>query len=88
MVTQEILIQKILNHLNGHLSQSDLVHWAETAFVELTESNTDVPNEEILLNALTYIGAGDNPGFPLTWEVLSGFLEELGTKVRVIAEAS
>ena len=35
-----------------------------------------------------YIGAGDTPGFPLTWEVLSGFLDTLGMKVRVIAEAT
>ena len=37
MITQDIVIQKILDHLNGHLSEAELVHWAEDAFVTLTE---------------------------------------------------
>jgi hypothetical protein len=54
--------------------------------VALSESDEDIPNEENMLDVLSYIGAGDNPGFPLTWSVLSEFLERLGTRVRVIAE--
>lgn len=77
----------ILDHLNGKISQDELVDWAENAFVELTESNTDLPDEEMLLNTLAYIAAGNSQGFPLSWTVLSGFLENMGTKVRVIAEA-
>jgi hypothetical protein len=88
MITQEIVVQKILEHLNGTLSEIELVHWAENAFVSLTKSDTDIPNEQIVLDTLMYIGAGDSPGFPLTWEVLSGFLEQLGTRVRIISEAS
>ncbi|MCA0458980.1 MAG: hypothetical protein LCI00_33835 [Chloroflexi bacterium] len=87
MISQTIISQKILDHLNGKLSQEELVTWAENAFVELTESDTDIANEEMLLDTLAYIGAGDSPGFSLSWVVLSGFLERMGTKVRVIAEA-
>ena len=87
MITQSIISQKILDHLNAKLSQEDLVAWTENAFVELTESNIDADNEPVLLDALAYIGAGDSPGFPLSWAVLSGFLGAMGTKVRVIAEA-
>ena len=87
MITQTTISQKILDHLNGKLSQEDLVAWAEKAFVELTESDVDADNEQVLLDALAYMGAGDSPGFPLSWTVLSGFLEAMGTKVRVIAEA-
>jgi len=88
MITQEMVVQKILAHLNGALSETELVHWAEDAFVLLTESNADIPNEQAVMDALMYIGAGDSPGFPLTWEVLSGFLEQFGTRVRVVSEAS
>jgi hypothetical protein len=88
MITQEMVVQKILAHLNGDMSESDLVHWAEDAFVTLTESDEDVPNEQVVMDALMYIGAGDTPYFPLTWEVLSDFLEQLGTKVRVIPETA
>lgn len=87
MITQTLVSQKILDHLNGKLSQDELVTWAENAFVELTESNLEVDNEQVLLDALGYIGAGDSPGFPLSWAVLSSFLEAMGTKVRVIASA-
>jgi len=87
MITQTIVSQKILDHLNGKLTQEDLVVWAENAFIELSESDAEVDNEQVLLDILGYIGAGDSPGFPLSWEVLSGFLGTMGTKVRVIAEA-
>jgi hypothetical protein len=87
MINSKLISQKILDHLNGRLSQDELVHWAEDALVQITESDTDFPNEDLMLNALAYIGAGDSLGFPLSWEVLSGFLEAMGTKVRVIAEA-
>jgi hypothetical protein len=40
-----------------------------------------------MMRILGYLGAGDSADFPLTWEVLSKFLEQLGTKVRVIADA-
>jgi hypothetical protein len=88
MSTQGDVIKKILAHLNGDMSEKALVHWAEDALVSLSESDSDTPNEAVLMEILGYIGAGYSPGFPLTWEVLSGFLEQLGTKVRVIPEAS
>jgi hypothetical protein len=87
MITQKLVAQKILAHLNGELTETELVHWAEDAFMILSESDEDVPNENVILDVLAYIGAGDTPGFPLTWSVLSEFLEQLGTKVHVIAEA-
>ncbi len=88
MITQETIARKILAHLNGDLTEIELVHWAEDAFVELTESDQDLPNEETLLDILGYLGAGDAPGFPLTWAVLSDFLARLGVRVRVVSEAA
>jgi hypothetical protein len=88
MITQETVAQKIIAHLNGEITEKELIHWAEDAFVIFSESDADIANEKQVMDALMYIGAGNSPGFPLTWEVLSGYLEQLGTKVRVIAEAS
>ncbi len=83
--TQDVVAQKIIAFLNGEIAETDLVHWAEDAFVELSESDADVPNESALLDILAYLGAGDTPDFPLTWSALTDFLEQLGVKVRVIA---
>lgn len=86
MVTQETVRAKILAHLNHALSEQDLVQWAEEALLALTESDEDVPEEETIMEILTYLAAGDSPGFPLSWSVLSDFLQQLGTRVRVLVE--
>jgi hypothetical protein len=88
MITQELVVEQIMAHLNGKITESELVHWAEDALFELTESDADVPNEDAVIDVLTYLGAGDTPGFPLSWSVLSEFLKQLGVKVRVVAEAA
>ena len=69
--------QEILDYLNGYIDRLALVHWAEDALFELSESDEDVPNEQALMHMLGYVGAGDSAGFPLTWDVLSDFLEEV-----------
>jgi hypothetical protein len=74
--------------LNGELTEEELVHWAEDAFVTLSESYTGLANEGTIIEVLGYIGAGDTPGFPLTWSVLSKFLKQLGTRVRVVPEVA
>ncbi|GAB4463026.1 MAG: hypothetical protein Kow00120_29630 [Anaerolineae bacterium] len=86
MVTREIVVEKILDYLNGRIDRLALVHWAENALFALSESDQDTPNEKTLMHVLGYIGAGDSDGFPLTWEVLSSFLEQLGVRVRVVSE--
>lgn len=86
MVTQAAVVEKILDYLNGRVDRLTLVHWAEDALFTLSESDQDVPNEKTLMHVLGYIGAGDSEGFPLTWDVLSSFLEQLGVRVRVVSE--
>jgi hypothetical protein len=88
MITQELVIETIMAHLNGKITETELVHWAEDALFELTESDADVPNEDAIMDVLTYLGAGDTPGFPLSWSVLSEFLRQLGVRVRVVTEAA
>jgi hypothetical protein len=88
MITQEVVAQKILDYLNGELDLMTLVHWSEDSLFSLSESDEAIPNEQTLMRVLGYLGAGDSADFPLTWEMLSQFLEQLGTRVRVIGEAS
>lgn len=52
--------------------------------MELSERDDEF--EPTLLDILGYIGAGDTPGFPLSWGVLSGFLDQLGVHVRVVSD--
>lgn len=84
MITQETVVEKILAHLNGEMSETELVHWAEDTLVKFTEQDEEVPNEQAILDVLMYMGAGDTPGFPLTWEVIKEFLERLGRPVQKV----
>ncbi len=84
MITQDVVVEKILAHLNHQITEAELVQWAEEALVKVFESDADIPNEEAILDVLTYLGAGDTPGFPLSWSVLSEFLERFGVRVQVV----
>lgn len=86
MITQDVIVDKIREHLSGKLAERDLVQWAEQALFELTESNGEIQNEAAVMDALMYLGAGDSPDFPLTWEVLSGFLQQLGMQAHISLE--
>ncbi len=86
MITEAVVAEKILAFMNGQITETTLIHWAEDAFVQLSETDSDIVNEETLLDVLGYLGAGDMAGFPLTWSALSDFLDRLGVKIRVIAE--
>ncbi len=40
------------------------------------------------MDVLTYLGAADTRGFPLTWDILTDFVERLGGNVRVVVEVA
>lgn len=86
MITSDSVVSHILDYLNGRIGLNVLVQWAENALFTLTEQESDVPNTPALMSILGYVGAGDTPYFPLTWEKLIGFLDQLGVKVHVTAE--
>lgn len=87
MNPKDAVISHLLAHLNGQLTEAELIAWAEGFFVELSERDDEFELESTLLDVLGYIGAGDTPGFPLSFGVLSGFLDQLGVRIRVVAEA-
>lgn len=88
MITHTHLKDQLLAYLNHETSKTDLVRWAEDAYVQVMESDEDVPDEDQLIEILSYIGAADSPGFPLTWEVLSQFLDQLGVRIHITAESA
>ena len=55
MITQELVVEKILAHLNGELSDVELVGWAEDALLTFVERETEVDGEEAIMEALMYL---------------------------------
>ena len=82
MITQELLADQIVAYLNGQISLSNLVVWAEDALVAFTESDERPPNADAVWNTLLYLGAADTPGFPMTWETIREMLDSLGRPVQ------
>ena len=83
MITRQTISDQLLGYLNHQLTLAQLVDWAEKTLIDTPfESEADIP---LLTVVLAYLAAGDTPDFPLTWEVLSGFLDKLGVSVRVMA---
>lgn len=86
MITRQIILERLDAYLNHQITLAELVDWAENALIE-----PDIPeneNADLLMDVLMYLGAADTRGFPLTWDILSGFLDRLGGSVRVIVESA
>ncbi len=75
MITQDIVVEKILAHLNHQISEAELVRWAEDALVTLSESDEDVPNEETILDA----DLSGRSGYPWFSSVVVGAFRVPGT---------
>ncbi len=88
MITREGIARHILSYLNGITNLAELVRWAEDTLVEVSEYSADDPDAAAKMRILGYIGAGDTDDFPLTWEILSSFLRDLNTQVRVVQTAA
>lgn len=86
VITRQTVAEQLLKYLNGDLDLADLVHWAESTFIddELSPED-DIP---MLNDIVSYLAAADSAQFPLTWDQCVLFLKELGYSVRVTAEIS
>jgi hypothetical protein len=80
MLTRQDVINKLLDYLNHRITLATLVDWAETMLIDTDIAEADTT---LLMDVLTYVGAADTPDFPLTWDILSKFLDRLGAPVRV-----
>ncbi|MAS32578.1 MAG: hypothetical protein CL610_01140 [Anaerolineaceae bacterium] len=85
LITRQIILERLDAYLNHQITLVELVDWAENALTE-----PDIPeneNADLIMDVLMYLGAADTHGFPLTWDVLSDFMDKLGGSVRVIVES-
>lgn len=86
MITRDLVLDRLNAYLNRQIPLSELVDWAETALIEPEFPPSE--DVDLLMDVLMYLGAADARGFPLTWEVLSNFVERLGGSLRVIVEVA
>lgn len=85
ILTRRIILEQLDAYLNGRLTLAALVEWAEMALIE-----PDIPDSEdsdALLDVVTYLGAADTRGFPLTWDILTGFVAQLGGTLKAAVYA-
>lgn len=84
MTTHQTILRQLIDYLNGQLTLAQLVDRAENTLIE-----PNIPEDEevdTLMDILMYLGAADSKGFPLTWDILSNFVERLGGRLRVVME--
>ena len=82
MITRKTVSEKLLAYLNNEITLAELVDWAEGCFV----TGGFAPDEDIplLRDVVNYLAAADSGAFPLTWEVCSDFMRQLGYPVKVV----
>lgn len=84
MITRQVISDKLLAYLNEETTLAELVDWAENCFV----NGGFGPDEDIdlLTDIAMYLAGADTVYFPLTWDVCSTFMKQLGTPVRVVRQ--
>lgn len=85
MVTKAVLLEKLYSFIRHETTLPELVDWAENWFVD---GEVDLDDDVELISDIIFCLAGaDTKLFPLTWDVLTEFVEKLGGKMPVIVEA-
>jgi hypothetical protein len=82
MITRAVVSDKLLNYLNYRITLAELVDWAENCFID----GGFAPDEDIdmLVDMVMYLAGADRPMFPLTWDVLTHFMQQLGTPIKAV----
>lgn len=85
VITRDVLLGNLYSFIRHETTLPELVDWAENYFVD---GELDLDDDvEMISDVIMYIAAADTRGFPLTWEILTEFVEKLGGKMPVIVEA-
>lgn len=84
IITKKILAGKILDYLHHKLTLTELVDWAENT---LMKDDFDENDFEIINDIISAIGLADVRAFGLLWEDCEAYLNNLGYKVKVEAQA-
>lgn len=81
IITRKTVSNKLLAYLNQEMTLAELVNWAENTFIDASlEPEEDI---EVLNNILSYLAAADSKQFPLTWDICTQFLNNLGVTIQV-----
>ncbi|NWG18128.1 MAG: hypothetical protein HXY41_16005 [Chloroflexi bacterium] len=82
MITRQQVSSKLFAYLNGEVTLSEMVDWAENCMV----TGGFGPEEDIdmLVDIVMYLAGTDRSYFPLTWDVCLDFMKQLGTPVKVV----
>jgi hypothetical protein len=82
VITRKTVSEKLLAYLNNENTLAELVDWAESCFI----TGGFGPEEDVRLlrDIVSYLAAADSSAFPLTWEVCSDFMRQLGYPVKVV----
>ena len=83
-VTRKTVADKLAAYLQGSLSQSELVNWAEDAMMN---TNFEKRDADLLGDIVGRLGLADVAEFGLRWEDCENFLRKLGYRARVEVQA-
>ena len=84
-ITRQTVAEKLTAYLQGRVSQSQLVDWAERAVMDAEFEERDT---ELLTDIVGRLGLADVAEFGLRWEDCDGYLRKLGYKARVEVAAA
>lgn len=82
IITRQKVSETLLRYLNGEITLAELVDWAENS-VGLSDFEPD-EDVDMLMKIMMYLAGADTAYFPLTWDVLVEFLNQLGTPVKIV----
>jgi ABC-type enterochelin transport system ATPase subunit len=82
IITKQILAVKLLSYLQHKITLSDLVNWAEEAFME---GNIQDEDPEIIRDILGRLGLADVKEFGLFWDDCNSYMKKLGYELKIDA---
>jgi hypothetical protein len=82
ILTKQQLAHNMLNYLQHKTSLTDLVEWAESAFMEGEIQGED---PEVVRDILARLGLADVKAFGLFWEECNDIMRKLGYVLKIDA---
>lgn len=80
MITRKTVAQYLSDYLNHRITLMQLVDWAENAMID---SEMEIGQEKVIMEALGRIGVADVKNFGLLWEDCESIVEKLGFIAKV-----
>ncbi|MBC8099864.1 MAG: hypothetical protein H7Y11_10510 [Armatimonadetes bacterium] len=83
MITRQVVSATLLKYLQAETTLAELVDWAETS-IGLTDFGPD-EDIDMLMDVMLYLRQQDTAYFPLRWDIISRFMQQLGTPIKVVS---